>query len=217
MKEAELLGYRTEGSNPCRGIRRYRRKGRERFLSEEELRRLAGLLSAHESEWPLQAAAVRLLLLTGCRKSEIQTPRWSDYREEHLHLRDSKTGPRTVWLSGPSREVLESIDRSSVWVFPARDASHPRDRSWLTPFWYRVRADASLSDVRLHDLRHSFASHAVMNGVPVPVVSRLLGHSDVRMTLRYAHFADKDIEAAAERIGEAMAQVTAIDGPEPDF
>lgn len=92
MKEAEFMGYRPEGSNPCRGIRRYRRKGRERYLSDDEIRRLAARLSAHEGERPIEVAAVRLLLLTGCRKSELRTLRWSDYREGCLFLRDSKTG-----------------------------------------------------------------------------------------------------------------------------
>ena len=164
MTEAELLGYRAEGSNPVRGIRRYRRKGRERFLSEEEIRKLAGVLSANKRKRPLPVAAVRLLLLTGCRKSEILTLRWSDYREGHLHLRDSKTGPRTVWLSEPAREVLASIRGKGAWVFPARNARHPRDRSFLTPFWRRVRAEAGLRDVRPHDLRHTYATFALRRG-----------------------------------------------------
>lgn len=84
-----------------------------------------------------------------------------------------------------------------------------RRRGPNLPLWYRVRREAGIGDVRLHDLRHTMASHAVMNGVPVPVVSRLLGHSSVQMTLRYAHLADRDIEAAAERVGAAMAQVMA--------
>ena len=131
MKEAELLGYRPEGSNPVRGIRRYRRKGRERFLSEVELRRLARCLSASERERSFQVAAVRLLLLTGCRCSEVLTLRWSDYREGHLHVRDGKAGPRTVWLCGAARGVLESIDRASPWVFPTRDRTGLRTRRWL--------------------------------------------------------------------------------------
>ena len=128
MKEAELLGYRPEGSNPCRRIRRYRRKGRERFLSEEELLRLAGSLSAHEGARPLEVAAVRLLLLTGCRRSEVVNLRWSDYREGRLFLPDSKTGPRTVWLSGAARAVLENIARTGAWVFAGRGANQPPDR-----------------------------------------------------------------------------------------
>ena len=92
MREAELMGFRPEGSNPCRGIRRYRRKGRERLLSDDEIRRLSERLSARAEDWPQQVAVIRLLLLTGCRKGEILTLRWSDYREGHLFLRDRKTG-----------------------------------------------------------------------------------------------------------------------------
>ena len=92
LREAELLGYRSEGSNPCWGIRRYRRKGRERFLSDDEIARVAATLSSHEAEWPLETAAIRLLILTGCRKSEIVSLRWTDYRDGRLFLPDRKTG-----------------------------------------------------------------------------------------------------------------------------
>ncbi len=205
MREAERMGMRPEGSNPCRGIRRYRRKGRTRFLSDDEIRSLSTRLTAHEDRWPRRVAVIRLLLLTGCRKGEILTLRWSDYRDGHLFLRDSKTGPRTVWLSEPARAVLDGLGRNSRWMFPASKGDRPWSMDWLGRFWRRVRATADLEDAHLHDLRHSMASHAVMNGVPVPVVSRLLGHSNVQMTLRYAHLADRDIEAAAERIGHAMS------------
>ena len=154
FKEAELLGYRPEGSNPCRGLKRYRRKGRERFLSDKEIRRLAAILSKHEAANPLEVAAVRLLLLTGCRKGEIRTLRWSDYREGHLFLRDSKTGPRTVWLAGAACWVLERLQRTSTWVFPRTGANGPPERGWPYRFWQRIRDETNLSDVRLHDLRH---------------------------------------------------------------
>ena len=113
MKEAEAMGLRPEGSNPCRGFRRYRRKGRQRFLSHDEIRCLSAVLSVHEGRYPEQVAIMRLLLLTGCRKGEILKLRWSDYREGHLFLRDSKTGPRTVWLSEPARTVLGGLERKS--------------------------------------------------------------------------------------------------------
>jgi len=113
MREAEAMGLRPEGSNPCRGIRRYRRKGRQRFLSHDEIRCLSAVLSVHEGRYPEQVAIMRLLLLTGCRKGEILKLRWSDYREGHLFLRDSKTGPRTVWLSEPARTVLGGLERKS--------------------------------------------------------------------------------------------------------
>ena len=101
---------------------------------------------------------VQLLLLTGCRKSEILTLRWADYREGHLFLRDSKTGPRTVWLSQPTLDVLDELDRTGQWVFPAQRGRGPRNKGWLEGFWDEVRAEAGLRGVRLHDLRHSCVS-----------------------------------------------------------
>ena len=142
MREAEAMGLRTEGSNPCRGVPRYRRKGRERFLSDDEIRRLSAVLAAHAGRQPLQVALVRLLLLTGCRKSEILTLRWSDYREGRLFLRDSKTGPRTVWLSSPARNVLDGIERTGRWIFPAPRTGGPQGRGWLDHFWSGIRAEA---------------------------------------------------------------------------
>ena len=204
LKEAELMGCRPEGSNPCRGIRRYRRKGRERFLSDEEIRRIAARLSAHEARWPLDVAAIRLLMLTGCRKSEVLTLRWSDYRAGHLFLRDSKTGPRTVWLSRAARDVLERIPHTSAWVFPVRQGDQPRNRDWLNPFWGRVRAEAGLSDLRIHDVRHTYATFALRRGESVLAIGRLLGHASPQTTLKYTHLADTMVREAAETVGTVL-------------
>ena len=195
------MGYRPEGSNPCRGIRRYRRKGRERYLSDEEIRRLAARLSAHEGERPRKVAAARLLLLTGCRKSEVRTLRWSDYREGRLFLRDSKTGPRTVWLSRAARNILDNMVRTSAWVFPARKGNRPPSPVWLQLFWYRVRAEADLCEVRLHDLRHAHATFALRQGESVLAIGRLLGHANPETTLKYTHLADAMVHEAAETVG----------------
>ena len=122
-----------------------------------------------------------------------------------LALGDAKTGPRRVPLSDRARAIPDRRTReASPYVFPSpRDPRRPRDAN--LPLWYEVRRAARLEDVRLHDLRHTFASHAVMAGVPVPVVSRLLGHSNARMTLRYAHLGDAAVRAEAERIGEVFS------------
>ena len=112
FKQAEAYGYRPEGSNPCTGIKRYRRGGRERFLSTDEIRRLSRVLDRHQDRHPVETSVVRLLLLTGCRKSEILTLQWSEYREGRLYLLDSKTGPRTVWLSSAARKVLDDLPRN---------------------------------------------------------------------------------------------------------
>ena len=204
MQEAEAMGLRPEGSNPCRGIRRYRRKGRERFLSDEEIRRLSARLAAHESRYPQQIAIIRLLLLTGCRKGELLTLQWRDYREGRLFLRDSKTGPRTVWLSEPARAVLDGLERKGRWMFPVSKGDRPRSAAWLDRFWYMVRAEADLEDVHLHDLRHSVASLALRQGETVLTIGRLLGHRRAETTLKYTHIADAMVHEAAEAIGAAL-------------
>ena len=204
MREAERMGLRPEGSNPCRGIRRYRRKGRERFLSDDEIRRLSARLSAHDPAQPQQVATIRLLLLTGCRKGELLTLRWSDYREGHLFLRDSKTGPRTVWLSQPARRILDMLGRTSEWVFPAPRTNRPRGARWLDLFWCRVRTEAELYDVRLHDLRHTHASLALRQGETVLAIGRLLGHRNPETTLKYTHLADAMVREAAETVGAVL-------------
>ena len=204
MREAETMGLRPEGSNPCRGVRRYRRKGRERFLSDEEIGRLSVRLRAHEARRPQQVVVIRLLLLTGCRKSEILTLQWSDYREGHLFLRDGKAGPRTVWLSQPARSILDALARQSRWIFPGTHRDRPRCTSWLDLFWIGVRAEAGLDDLRLHDLRHAHASLALRRGENIVAIARLLGHRRAETTLKYTHAADAMVRDAAEVIGNAL-------------
>ena len=210
MTCAEAYGYRSEGSNPCKGIKRYRRKGRERFLSEQEVHRLGRVLKQHEEAFPLHVAIIRLLLLTGCRGQEIVTLRWVEYRERHLHLTDSKTGPRMVWLSSPARRILDRLPKTAPRVFPSRRTGKSVGMSTTGQFWRRICSKTDLRDVRLHDLRHSFASHAVMQGTPLPVVARLLGHSQTTMTLR----CDRETETAAERIGEVISAMLDTHHPE---
>ena len=198
-------------TNPTRGIRPNRRPKLTRFLSGEEIGRLHSALDEHRAGGRrAEADIVRLLLLTGCRRGEIVGLRRSEVQGDMLVLGDSKTGPRRVPLNSQARAILERQPRGeSPFVFPSpRDPDRPRSPD--LSLWYRVRREAGIEDVRLHDLRHTHASHAVMNGVPVPVVSRLLGHSNTRMTLRYAHLGDRDIEAAAERVGRAIGDMIGI-------
>ena len=193
-------------TNPARAVERNPRRMFTRFLSREEVARLHRVLDRQTRHSRReQADIIRLLLLTGCRRSEILRLRWSEVDRDRLVLADGKTGPRIVPLNTPARRILDCRPRGgSPYVFPSpRDPSRPRSRNLA--FWYRARHEAGIEDVRLHDLRHTHASHAVMNSVPVPVVARLLGHSDVRTTLRYAHLGDREIEQAAERVGQAIA------------
>ena len=204
MNHAIMRGHIER--NPAQGIKRNRRARLTRFLSREELRRLhAELDVCGRGARKQQADIIRLLLATGCRKSEIVKLQWREVDEAALNLADSKTGPRKVFLNAQARAIVErQIRTGSPYVFPL--ASDPRlPQSDKLPLWYEARKRAGIEDVRLHDLRHTFASHAVMQGVPLPVVARLLGHRNVQMTLRYAHVADRDVEAAAERIGSTIS------------
>ncbi len=203
MREAETLGCRPADSNPCRNIRRYRRRGRDRFLSREEVRRLGRALARHEGR--VLAAAVRLLLLTGCRKGEIMTLRWRDCRDGRLFLRDSKTGPRTVWLSSAARKVLDGLPRRRVCVFPGRRRRRCASLQGLDQFWRKLRDEADLRDVRLHDLRHSYATLALQAGETVPTIGRLLGHRDPHTTLKYIHLADETVRQAVDDVAPVLA------------
>ena len=200
MREAETLGFRPEGSNPCGNIRRYRMRGRERFLSREETRRLGTVLKGHDGN--VLATAVKLLLLTGCRKSEIMTLQWQDFRDGHLFLRDGKTGPRTVWLSAAARTVLDGLPRNRAWVFPGKSGAAPAQG--LNQFWRHLRNEAGLRDVRLHDLRHSYASLALQIGETVLTIGRLLGHSDPDSTLKYIHLADQTARDAVDSVAPIL-------------
>ena len=207
MRQAEAWGYRPENNNPCKGIRRYRQGRSERFLCPEEYRRLGRVLDNHEADRPFHVAAVRLIALTGCRKSEILTLEWRFYRDGNLHLPDTKTGPRTVWLCRAARDVLDRLPRRARWVFPTR--SRRASPEWLSSFWSRTRNEADIADVRLHDLRHSYASMALLNGESIRAVGRLLGHERPSTTLKYAHLSDASVREAVDALAPVLAGSTA--------
>ena len=189
-----------------------------RFLSREEIRRLHAVLDARVAERPVYAPTadiIRLLLLTGCRRGEILNLQWREVGEDVLELMDSKTGPRTVFLSPKAKAIIEHQPRSgSPWVFPSPvNREKPRSANAFDRIWKLTRKQAGIEDVRLHDLRHSVASQAVLEGVPLPVVARLLGHSQVSMTLRYAHVAEREVETAAQRVGRVIADLCGISDP----
>ena len=196
-------------ANPCRSVRRYRTKSRERFLTREECRALGRTLCEAEadgSEWPGAIAAIRLLVLTGCRHSEILGLRWDDvdHTAGVLRLRDSKTGARMVPLTAPVAAVLDGIARS-----PDSDSVivGVRTRGAVTNisgYWQRLRRRAGLEDVRLHDLRHSFASRGLELGESLSTLGKLLGHRKMSSTARYAHLVRDAERAAAARVGASM-------------
>ena len=206
---AEAWGLREDGSNPCRHVQKYKEKKRERFLTEAEFHRLGQVLSEIEAEGPenlSSVTAIRLLMLTGCRLNEIQTLRWEDVdlKVAELRLRDTKTGARMVPLSNAAVSVLSALPREedNPWVIPGKKpGAHLTD---IQKPWRRIRSRAELEDVRIHDLRHSFASRALALGESLPMIGKLLGHTQVQTTARYAHLANESVKASGSRVGDSI-------------
>jgi len=209
---AEVWGVRPDGSNPCRHVQRYREAQRERFLSVEELKRLGAVLVQAEREGTESrsaVAALRLLMFTGCRLREIQTLRWEHVQGDHLALPDSKTGAKRVILGQAAVDELARIPllKGNPFVITGqKPGAHLAD---LQHPWRRIRAKAGLADVRIHDLRHSFASSAVGLGETLPMIGKLLGHTQVQTTARYAHLATDPVKSAADRISAEIARAMA--------
>ena len=213
---AEVWDIRPDGSNPCRHVKKYREVKRKRYLSSEELGRLGQALDAFEAERPEMRSAincVRLLILTGCRLGEIQTLKWSFVNGDGIWLPDSKTGEKKVYLSPAAKTVLESIERDPENEYVITGKLPVRYLTDMQRPWRRIRARAGLDDVRLHDLRHSFASAAVGLGESLPMIGKLLGHSQVQTTARYAHLADNPVQQSAERISDEIAK--SLNGKRP--
>lgn len=210
LKYAEALRLRRKGSNPCRGMPRYWREPKERYLTPAEYRRIGAMLREQEQAFPAQVAILRLLLFTGARVGEIRDLRWEWVQPPRLLLPDSKTGAKTIWLNSQALEVLADVRRreDSPFVFPNRSGEKPvgLDNNW----WPAFRRRCALPDVRIHDLRHSFASTAIMDNVPLATIGKLLGHVLPETTAKYAHLSDDVIGDAADRISGSLAQAIGL-------
>ena len=206
---AEAWGLTPPRKNPCRSVRRYKERRRERFLTPEEYRRLGRVLDATQADGSVRLegiAAVRLLLLTGCRRNEIVTLCWDDVDRtaRELRLRDSKTGARSVPLTPAVQAVLDGIVRmpGNPWVIVGRKPG--AHLVGIDHIWMRLRVRAGLEDVRIHDLRHSYASRALALGEGLPMIGKLLGHTRVATTARYAHLARETEKASAAKVGASI-------------
>ncbi|MGR3782200.1 MAG: tyrosine-type recombinase/integrase [Albimonas sp.] len=228
---AEVWEMRPDGSNPCRHVRKYIEAQRKRFLSNAELARLGEALHLAERDGfldlpargsvrdkpvrapvsPEAVAAIRLLILTGARKSEILGLRWDwiDFEGQRANLPDSKTGDKSIVLSPAVLEVLTSLPRNEDNPHVIRGAKRGAHLVNLKDPWLVVREVAGLDDVRIHDLRHSYASVGAAGGASLPIIGALLGHTQAQTTQRYAHLSDDPLKAAAAgisgRIAAAMA------------
>lgn len=203
---ADLWEIRADGINPCRGVRRYKEEKRERFLTQEEYLRLGRALDEAKDE-PEATNALQLLALTGCRLSEIQKLKWEHVflPERELRLPDSKSGAKIVQLGQAAVEVLDAIPRieGNPYVITGR-----KEGGYLTDVqkpWRRIRAAAGLEGLRIHDLRHSFASDALELGEDLTMIGRMLGHSDIKTTARYAHLKKTPVKTATDKVSGRIA------------
>jgi integrase len=206
-------GFPLPGDNPCRGLEKYAERPRERFLRPNELARLGDALAAADADPAnvYQLAAVRLLIFTGARLTEILTLRWEwiDLDNGIVRLPDSKTGAKTIHLSAPARAVLDGLPRVSDnphIIVGGKTGAHLVN---LEKPWRRIRMAAGLPDVRLHDLRHSFASVGAGAGMGLPLIGKLLGHTQAQTTARYSHLDHDPVKAANEVIGRRIAAAMA--------
>ena len=212
---AELWKLRT-GGNPCKFVRKYREKNRERFLIDEEFRRLGDVLNDMEADKTLPvcaAAAFRLLMLTGCRRNV--TLKWErvDLEAGELRLPDTKTGARMVPLSPTAARVLTELPRieGNPWVIPGfRRNRHLADRNHYRE---RVRDRADLQGMRIHDIRHSFASRALALGESLSMIGKLLGHNRIDTTARYAHLRRDSLKASSARVADSIGADILDRGP----
>src|ERR1051325_1001890 len=203
---AERWGLRPDGSNPCRHVEKFGERKRERMLSADELARLRDALASHKGS-PYVPAAVKLLVFTGARLGEVLGLRWEqvDFERGEARLPDSKTGAKTLHLPPPALAVLAELPRLDG--NPHVIVGHKTGASMvnLEKPWRAIRAAAGLDDVRLHDLRHAFASVAASSGMGLPIIGKMLGHTQPATTHRYAHLASDPVKAAAASVAGKIA------------
>ncbi|MDD3029126.1 MAG: tyrosine-type recombinase/integrase [Alphaproteobacteria bacterium] len=216
---AEDWGLRPENTNPCRHIKKYREKKRERFLSPTEMRRLGETLRmAEEAKLcsPFAIAAFRLLILTGARLGEIQHCKWEYVHLDRgvIRLPDSKTGPRTIHLGRTAIALLHAMPRKPGNPYLICSDHKPDEPIQdLQNTWRVIKKWAKIEDVRIHDLRHTFASNAVTMGMSLPMIGRLLGHTQTQTTARYAHLAVSPVLEAATKVTREIGILLEL--PEP--
>jgi len=208
MNLAERWGERADGSNPCRHVGKYPERRRERFLSAQELARLGDVLAGYprgrrmETACGYHAAAIKLLVFTGARLGEVLSLQWQwiDWERGEARLPDSKTGAKTLHLPPPALAVLAELPRVEGNPHVIVGGKTGAALVNLEKPWRAIRKAAGLDDVRLHDLRHSFASTAASGGMGLPIIGKMLGHTQAQTTQRYAHLASDPVKAAAATV-----------------
>ena len=213
MRHAEIRGLRQPGSNPCKGLRSAKSSFRAVYLEGAQYQRLGAALTDLAKNHPLEASMLRFIALTGARRSEAEGLRWDMIDANRAALVDSKSGPRSLWMGTPVLDILANLPRFGTYVFSGTD--HPVKQNRINYLWNRLRTDAGLQGVRLHDLRHSFASVAVTLRYDLRVIGGLLGHRDSGSTEGYLHLATSEIRNASERVGQHFKTILKKAAPHP--
>lgn len=220
---AEVWGLRQDGSNPCRHLQKFKEVRRERFLTADEMRRLGETLTmAEEAKLcsPYAIAAFRLLILTGARLGEIRDCKW-DYvflDRGIIRLPDSKTGPKIIHLGRTAIDLLRTLPRKPDNSYVICSSHRPNEPIYdLQTTWQKIRKWAQIEDVRIHDLRHTFASNAVTMGMSLPMIGRLLGHTQTQTTARYAHLAMDPVLEAATKVTDELGGLLALPKPSAEI
>ena len=211
MNLAEKWEYRPQNTNPCKYVDRYKEKKRQVYLSMDQLERVGQAMRQLKNTESFYAlSALKMLLVTGCRTSEILNLKreYVDIANNCIHLPDSKTGARTIHLSPVAFDILNALPSEEGFVFHS-----PRENKRLTTLrclWKKICGITDLKDYRLHDLRHTYASFAVSGGFSLPIIAKMLGHADIKTTERYAHLHQDPVNKAIDDVSLKIKKVMEI-------
>ena len=205
MNLAERWEYRPLNSNPCRHIERYKEEGRQIYLSMEQIEKIGHVIKQMEqTESIFVLSAIKLLLFTGRRTGEILTLKWDyiDFENSKMNLPDTKTGAKSFFFSPTVKQILLNLPNKEGFVF--KSVLKDKRVTTVRHIWKKICKLAKIENVRVHDLRHTYASLAVQNGYSLPIISKMLGHADIKTTQRYAHLHDDPVNQAVEKIDQQL-------------
>ena len=205
MNLAERWEYRPLNSNPCRHIERYKEEGRQIYLSMEQIEKIGHVIKQMEqTESIFVLSAIKLLLFTGRRTGEILTLKWDyiDFENSKMNLPDTKTGAKSFFFSPTVKQILLNLPNKEGFVF--KSVLKDKRVTTVRHIWKKICKLAKIENVRVHDLRHTYASLAVQNGYSLPIISKMLGHADIKTTQRYSHLHDDPVNQAVEKIDQQL-------------
>jgi integrase len=211
MIHAEIVGLRSPGSNPCKGLRRHKSGFSAEYLDATDFAKLEQSLQTWGQDYSTEVAFVRFVAQTGCRRGEAEAACWHQLEQNRIILPDSKNGPKVIWLGKPTIKLLASLPRSQENIFVEEPYAQFKYR--VNVVWQKVRADLSRPKVRIHDLRHSFASTAINMDIDLTIIGGLLGHADHETTEGYARLNERSVAKASKRLGAHFEKTLSAKSP----